>query len=100
MIVGLQIGKEKSVGRPGKNYMKIMGRQMNEYSLMAAFHCDQIDKIFISTDSPAIKKSAEKTLKSVFKKTLFLYPLCFTKTFEIYNLAKKLIITTATIIHE
>tara|TARA_B100001250_G_C19810694_1_gene795567 strand:- start:1880 stop:2626 length:747 start_codon:yes stop_codon:yes gene_type:complete len=60
MIVGLQIGKEKSVGRPGKNYMKLLGRQMNEYSLMAAYHCKYIDNLYISTDSPAIKSSASK----------------------------------------
>ena len=60
MIVGLQIGKEKSVGRPGKNYMKLLGRQMNEYSLMAAHYCKYIDNIYISTDSPSIKASASK----------------------------------------
>ena len=60
MIVGLQIGKEKSTGRPGKNYMKFLGRQMNEYSLLAAQSCKYIDRLFISTDSPSIKESAEK----------------------------------------
>ena len=60
MIVGLQIGKEKSVGRPGKNYMQLLGRQMNEYSLMAAHYCKYIDNIYISTDSPSIKASASK----------------------------------------
>tara|TARA_B100000315_G_C14587301_1_gene593747 strand:- start:1586 stop:2338 length:753 start_codon:yes stop_codon:yes gene_type:complete len=60
MIVGLQIGKEKSTSRPGKNYMKLLGRQLNEYSLLAAYHCKEIEKIYISTDSPAIKSSANK----------------------------------------
>ena len=60
MIVGLQIGKEKSVGRPGKNYMQLLGRQLNEYSLLAAQNCESIDRIFVSTDSPALKKSAGK----------------------------------------
>jgi len=60
MIVGLQIGKEKSTGRPGKNYMELLGRQLNEYSLLAAYHCVEIDNIYISTDSPAIKSSANK----------------------------------------
>ncbi len=58
MIVGLQIGKEKSLGCPGKNYMKILGRQMNEYPLMAARQ--YVDKMYISTDSPSIKASAFK----------------------------------------
>ena len=60
MIVALQIGKEKSTGRPGKNYMKILGRQLNEYSLMVAKNCKEISKIYVSTDSDPIKKSAEK----------------------------------------
>ena len=60
MIVGLQIGKETSIGTPGKNYMKILDRQMNEYPLMAAYNCAQIQKIFISTDSKKIRESAEK----------------------------------------
>ena len=60
MIVGLQIGKETSTGRPGKNYMSLLGRQLNEYSLLAAHHCEYIGKIYISTDSPAIKSSAAK----------------------------------------
>jgi len=60
MIVGLQIGKEKSVGRPGKNYMPLLGRQLNEYSLLAAQHCKSIERIFVSTDSPSLKASAER----------------------------------------
>lgn len=60
MIVGLQIGKETSTGRPGKNYMQLLGRQLNEYSLLAAYHCEEIEKLYISTDSPAIKSSAPK----------------------------------------
>ena len=60
MIVGLQIGKETSTGRPGKNYMELLGRQLNEYSLLAAHNCKEIERLFISTDSPAIKESAKK----------------------------------------
>ena len=60
MIVGLQIGKETSTGSPGKNYMNILGRQLNEYSLMAAYHCKEVDLLYISTDSPAIMSSAKK----------------------------------------
>jgi CMP-N-acetylneuraminic acid synthetase len=58
MIVGLQIGKDKSMGCPGKNYMQLLGRQLNEYSLMAAKNCAQIEKLYISTDSPLIKATA------------------------------------------
>lgn len=60
MIVGLQLGKETSTGLPGKNYMKIMGRRLNEYSLLAGYHCKYIDKLYTSTDSPTIKSGASK----------------------------------------
>ena len=60
MIVGLQIGKDKSTGCPGKNYMQLLGRQLNEYSLMAAQNCKHIDKLYISTDSEMLKQSAPK----------------------------------------
>ncbi len=60
MIVGLQIGKETSMGRPGKNYMLLLGRQLNEYSLLAAENSKSIERIFVSTDSPALKESAKK----------------------------------------
>jgi len=69
MIVGLQIGKEKSVGTPGKNYMELLSRQINEYSLMAAWNSKQIEKIYISTDSKKIEESAPK-----FKATLIHRP--------------------------
>jgi len=65
MIVGLQIGKETSTGRPGKNYMQLLGRQLNEYALMAAYHCKAIGKLYISTDSPSIKTSAQKFEASI-----------------------------------
>lgn len=60
MIIGLQIGKEKSTGYSGKNYMSLLGRQLNEYSLMAAFYCKKITKIYVSTDSPSIKQTSQQ----------------------------------------
>ena len=60
MIVGLQIGKDKSTGCPGKNYMQLLGRQLNEYSLLAAQNCGYVDKLYISTDSAMLKQSASK----------------------------------------
>lgn len=72
MIVGLQIGKETSTGRPGKNYMQLLGRQLNEYTLMAASHCDVIEKLYISTDSPSIKASAPRFKASVIDRPSYL----------------------------
>ena len=54
----LLIGKHNSGSVPGKNYMEILGRPAVEYPLLAASHCKQIDKIYVSTDSPIIMKIA------------------------------------------
>lgn len=56
MIVGLLIGKEKSVGCPCKNTRIVLGRPMVEYPLIAAKNCKYIEKLFVSTDSPQIAK--------------------------------------------
>ena len=54
----LLIGKHNSGSVPGKNYMEILGRPAVEYPLLAASHCKQIDKIYVSTDSPIIMEIA------------------------------------------
>ena len=38
--------------------MEILGRPAVEYPLLAASHCKQIDKIYVSTDSPIIMEIA------------------------------------------
>lgn len=58
MNCALLIGKKNSSGLPGKNVMKILGRPMVEYSLMAASHSRFIDAIYVSTDCPEIKRIA------------------------------------------
>lgn len=52
-IVGLLIGKDKSMGVPGKNTRRILGRPMCEYGFMAA-RAAKIDHLFVSTDSSDI----------------------------------------------
>ncbi|MDP7578409.1 MAG: cytidylyltransferase [SAR202 cluster bacterium] len=56
----LLIGKHNSGSVPGKNYMEILGRPAVEYPLLAASHCDCIDKIYVSTDSPVIMEIASR----------------------------------------
>jgi CMP-N-acetylneuraminic acid synthetase len=53
IIVGLLIGKDKSVGVPGKNYREIVGRPMCEYGFMAA-RAVGVNRLFVSTDSHII----------------------------------------------
>ena len=70
MNVALIIGKDKSTGIPGKNWKPILGRPMVEYPLMAAYYCRDIDKIYVSTDSPKITEIALKYDVSLIKRPL------------------------------
>lgn len=58
MIVGLLIGKDKSFGVPGKNYMQLLGRPLAEYPMLAAKNSQLVDHVVVSTDSPKIKELA------------------------------------------
>ena len=60
MIVGLLIGKHKSVGYPGKNVRLLLGRPMVEYGFIALRHCQAVERIFVSTDSPQIAEVGRK----------------------------------------
>lgn len=68
MIVALLIGKHNSGGVKGKNYMEFFGRPLVEYPVMAAANSRLVDKIFVSTDSPDIKKVGEKYNASIINR--------------------------------
>ncbi len=53
MIAGLLIGKDKSVGMPGKNVRTLLGRPMAEYGFIAG-RAAGVDAFYTSTDSPGI----------------------------------------------
>ncbi len=56
MIVALLIGRERSVGFPGKNVCPVLGRPLMVYPLLAAKNAKTVDRVYISTDSPKIKE--------------------------------------------
>lgn len=58
MITALLIGREGSRGVPGKNTMNILGKPLMQYPLDAALSSKYIEKVFVSTDSLAIKDIA------------------------------------------
>ena len=60
MIAALLIGREGSVGFPGKNLYPILGRPLMEYPLLAAMNAPSVDEVYVSTDSEAIKSVARK----------------------------------------
>jgi len=55
MIAALLIGREGSVGFPGKNVYPVLGKPLMAYPLLAARNSKLVDKIYISTDSEKIK---------------------------------------------
>ena len=65
MIYAILIGRKGSKGFPGKNLKKINGKRMCEYPLLAAKQTKSIEKIFISTDCPVIKKH-QKNIMQLF----------------------------------
>ena len=59
MIVALMLGREKSVGFPGKNIFPVLGRPLMIYPLLAA-KASMVDEVYVSTDSEEIKRLSLK----------------------------------------
>ncbi len=60
MIPAILLGREGSVGFPGKNVYSVLGRPLMAYPILAAKKSEYIDKIFVSTDSDKIKGIARE----------------------------------------
>ncbi len=60
MICALMLGREGSVGFPGKNVFPVLGRPLMAYPLMAAKGSREVERIFVSTDSPRIAAIAQE----------------------------------------
>lgn len=59
MNIALVIGKKNSMGVPGKNIRKIVGRPAAEYAFIATQYSN-IDRIYVSTDSDEIAEIGSK----------------------------------------
>ena len=60
MICALMMGRAGSKGFPNKNLKKVLGRRLFEYPLIASKKSKYIDKIFVTTDCPVIKRVSKK----------------------------------------
>lgn len=60
MIAALLLGREGSVGFPGKNLYPVLGRALMEYPLIAAIDSKGVDEVYVSTDSQKIKDIGAK----------------------------------------
>ena len=54
MIAALLMGRKGSTGLPGKNTMPILGRPLAAYPFLAAQHAASVDRVYITTDDPAL----------------------------------------------
>jgi hypothetical protein len=59
MIVAILIGREGSTGFPGKNVTPVLGKPMVVWPLVSASAVREIERIYVSTDSPRIKSIAQ-----------------------------------------
>lgn len=55
MIAALLLGREGSIGFPGKNTYPLLGRPLMVYPMLAAKNARHVDKVYISTDSARYK---------------------------------------------
>jgi GTP:adenosylcobinamide-phosphate guanylyltransferase len=60
MIAALMLGRDGSLGFPGKNTSPVLGRPMMAYPLLAARHARLVDEVYVSTDSPRIREIAKE----------------------------------------
>lgn len=59
MIAALLLGREGSVGFPGKNLYPVLRRPLMLYPLLAAMNSRYVDEVYVSTDSEKIKDVAK-----------------------------------------
>jgi len=68
MVIALALGREGSVGFPGKNTHPVLGRPLMAYPLLAAQHAQGVDEIYVSTDSDRIKAIARDYGASIIER--------------------------------
>jgi len=60
MIGALLLGREGSIGFPGKNTFQVLGRPLMAYPMLAATNSKYVDKAFFSTDSEKYKEIGQE----------------------------------------
>ncbi|MCB1306447.1 MAG: cytidylyltransferase, partial [Leptospiraceae bacterium] len=58
MIAALLLGRKGSIGFPGKNTFPILGHPLAWYPMDVAQRTAEIDKVYLSTDDPALMEIA------------------------------------------
>jgi D-3-phosphoglycerate dehydrogenase len=58
MVIALIAGQQEDKKFPGRNTFPLLGRPMMVYPILAAQHAEEVDRVFVTTDSPAIERVA------------------------------------------
>jgi len=58
LVIALIAGQQEDKKFPGRNTFPLLGRPMMVYPILAAQHADEVDRVFLTTDSPAIERVA------------------------------------------
>lgn len=72
VIAALLLGREGSIGFPGKNIYPILGRPLMEYPLLAALNSELVDQVYVSTDAEIIKDISRKYQANVIDRPAYL----------------------------
>lgn len=60
MVCALMLGREGSVGFPGKNTYVLFGRPAAAYPMLAARGAKSVSRVYLSTDSPKLREIARQ----------------------------------------
>ena len=71
-IIALMIGKKTSYGIPGKNIKKIHKKHLFEFPIISALKTNLIDKLYISTDCPTIKRHSSKYKPTIINRPKYI----------------------------
>jgi CMP-N-acetylneuraminic acid synthetase len=63
-IISLLIGRKGSKGFPNKNLIKIKGKYIFEYPIIASIKSKMVDEVYISTDCPEIRRVSKSKYKT------------------------------------
>jgi len=72
LITALLLGRKGSRGFPGKNTLQILGHPLAWYPMQTALSVENIDKVYLSTDDPALMQIAEDLEVEVIKRPEYL----------------------------
>jgi hypothetical protein len=68
IIPALLLGKEGSLGFPGKNLYRVLGRPLMTYPLLAAKNAKSVDTVYVSTDSQKIMDISQEHGANIIKR--------------------------------